>query len=142
MTHATMARPHAPRRTTPSFAAIALVAVGALVCIGMTYALRNPDVVSRVTINNPSAIAVNVSVQPSRDGARLVLGTVPARGTAATLDVLDQGDDWIFSFSSGGVDGGTVRVSRAKLAADGWRLVVPDDVIARLQSRSFVPAYR
>jgi hypothetical protein len=33
-------------------------------------------------------------------------------------------------------------VSRGKLAADGWRLAIPDDVIARLQSGSFEPAYR
>jgi hypothetical protein len=31
-----------------------------------------------------------------------------------------------------------MRVSRAKLAADGWRLVVPDDVVARLQSSRYV----
>jgi hypothetical protein len=142
MTQAIMARPHVPRRTSPPFAMIALVVVGVLLCAGMAYALRDPDVVSRVTIDNPSRIPVNVSVQPSRDGARLILSTVEPGSTATDLDVLDQGDDWIFSFSSGGVDGGTVHVSRAELAADGWKLVVPDDVIARLQSNSFLPAYR
>ena len=29
------------------------------------YALRDPDVVSRVTIENPSPLAVNVSVRPA-----------------------------------------------------------------------------
>jgi hypothetical protein len=142
MTQATVARPHVPRRTTPSVAMITLAIIGALLCAGMAYALRNPDVVSRVTIDNPSRIPVNVSVRPSTDGARLILSTVPAHSRATDLDVLDQGEEWIFSFSSGGVDGGTVRVSRAKLAADGWRLAIPNDVIARLQSNSFVPAYR
>ena len=80
-------------------------------------------------------------MHPAGDDARLILATVPPTTTATNLDVLDQGDDWVFSFSSGGVDGGSLRVSRAKLAADGWRLVVPDSVIQRLQAGTFVPAY-
>jgi hypothetical protein len=142
MTQATMTRPHAPRRTLPPFSLIAIVVVGALLCAGMAYALRDPDFVSQVTVENPSALEVNVAVRPSPDSSRLILATVSPGSSARNLDVLDQGDEWTFAFSSGGVDGGTVRVSRAKLAADGWRLVVPDDVIARLQARSFVPAYR
>jgi hypothetical protein len=142
MTQATMARPDTPRRTLPPFSAVALVVVGALLCVGMALALRDPEVVPRVTVENPSALDVSVDVRSAPDHARLLLATVPPTTEATNLDVLDQGDEWIFGFSSGGVDGGTVRVSRAKLAADGWRVVVPDAVIERLQSRSFVPAYR
>jgi hypothetical protein len=142
MTQATMARPHAPRRSVPSLPVIALFVLGALLCVGMALALGDPKVVARVTVENRSSIPINVDVRGSADGGRLVLATVPARGQASTLDVLDQGDRWIFGFSTGGVDGGSFTVSRAKLAADGWRLVVPDNVVARLQSSSFVPAYR
>jgi hypothetical protein len=142
MTQATMARPHAPRRSVPSLPVIALFVLGALLCTGMALALRDPKVVARVTVENRSSIPINVDVRGSADGGRLILATVPARGQASTLDVLDQGDRWIFGFSTGGADGGSFTVSRAKLAADGWRLVVPDDVVARLQSSSFVPAYR
>jgi hypothetical protein len=141
MTQATMARPHVPRRTFPPFSVVALVIVGALLCAAMAYALRDPDLVSRVTIENPSALDINVRVQPSNDGESLILASVPPTTSADTLDVIDQGDEWIFSFSSGGVDGGTVRVSRAKLAADGWRVVIPQSVIHRLQTGTFVPAY-
>jgi hypothetical protein len=119
-----------------------MIVVGALLCAAMAYALRDPDVVSRVTVDNPSELNVNVSVRSSDDASRLILATVPPTTAARNLDVLDQGDDWIFSFSSGGVDGGSVRLSRAKLAADGWRVVVPDSVIRRLQSASFIPAYQ
>jgi hypothetical protein len=142
MTQATMARPHVPRRTFPPLPLIALVIVGALLCAAMAYALRDPDVVPRVTVENPSQIDVNVSVRPAADESRLILASVPATTTAQNLDVLDQGDEWIFSFSSGGIDGGTLRVSRAKLAADNWRIVVPESVIQRLQSGTFVPPYR
>jgi hypothetical protein len=94
--------------------------------------------VPRVTVENRGPIPVNVDVRSTNAGSRLGLDTVPAGSAAANLDVLDQGDTWIFGFSSGGVDGGSMRVSRAKLAADGWRLVVPDDVVARLQSSRYV----
>jgi hypothetical protein len=141
MTQATMARPHAPRRTLPPISVIALVLVGALLCAVMANALRDPDFVSRVTIENPSQLSLNVSVHPANDDAQLLLATVGPTTSATALDVLDQGDDWIFSFSSGGIDGGTLRVSRATLADDGWRLVVPESVIRRLQSGAFVPAY-
>jgi hypothetical protein len=138
MTQATMARPHAPRRAFPPISVIVLFVVGALLCVAMVLALEEPDVVPRVTVENRGPIPVNVDVRGAKAGSRLVLDTVPAGSAAANLDVLDQGDTWIFGFSSGGVDGGSMRVSRAKLAADGWRLVVPDDVVARLQSSRYV----
>jgi hypothetical protein len=142
MTQATMARPHVPRRAFPPVSMIALVVVGIIFCAAMAYELRDPVVIPKVTVENPSALEVNVSVRPSSRGARLALTDVLPGSTETTHDVLDQGDDWIFSFSSGGVDGGTVRVPRAKLAADGWRLEIPQSVIDRLQSGAFVPAYR
>jgi hypothetical protein len=142
MSQTTMARPHAPRRSLPPVSVIVLFAVGALLCIGMAFALRDPDIVPRVTVANPSSLQINVDVRGTPTGDRLILGTVAPGGRVDNLDVLEQGDDWIFGFTSAGVDGGSVRVSRAKLAADGWRLAVPDSVVARLQTRSFVPAYR
>ncbi|HEY3669333.1 MAG TPA: hypothetical protein VGN51_00225 [Acidimicrobiia bacterium] len=141
MTQTTMTRPQSPRRTFPPISVIALVVVGVLLCAAMAYALRDPEVVSRVTVQNPSELDVNVSVHPAGDDARLILATIPPTTTATNLDVLDQGDEWVFSFSAGGVDGGSLRVSRARLAADGWRLVVPDSVVRRLQAGNFVPAY-
>jgi hypothetical protein len=141
MTQATMARPHAPRRSIPPVPVVVLFVVGALLCVAMTFALQDAEMVPRVTVENPGTLPVNVDVRGA-DGNRLILSTVPAGSTATNLDVLEQGDQWTFGFSSGGIDGGTVTVSRAKLARDGWRLVVPDDVVTRLQTSPFVPAYR
>jgi hypothetical protein len=107
----------------------------------MALALRDPEVVARVTVENPSPIPVNVDVRSGPDDAALILATVPPGNSAQNLDVLDQGDDWVFTFSSGGIDGGSLRVPRAKLAADDWRDAIPDSVIRRLQDGTFVPAY-
>jgi hypothetical protein len=143
MTQATLARPpQAPRRSLPPLSTLLLVVTGALLCLGMTLALADPDVVPRVTVVNDSAIPVNVDVRPTDGGARLILDTVQPRTSASTFDVMEQGDRWIFSFSSGGVDGGSVEVSRATLAADGWRLRIPDAVVARLVTGAFVPPFR
>jgi hypothetical protein len=142
MTQATMARPDAPRRTVPPLSLVALVVAGALVCVGMALAVRDPDVVDHVTIDNPSAVEVTVDVRSAPGAARLLLPTISAGNHATSNDVLDQGDEWIFGFSSGGIQGGTLRMSRAMLAADGWRVVVPNAVIERLQAASFVPADR
>jgi hypothetical protein len=143
MTHATLERPpQTPRRSLPPISTILLVLVGALLCVGMTLALTDPDVVPRVTVANDSTIPINVQVRATGGGPRLILDTVQPGSTASTNDVIDQGDRWIFSFSSGGVDGGTYEVTRAKLAADDWRIRVPDDVIAKLRSGTFVPSYR
>jgi hypothetical protein len=142
MTQATMARPHAPRRSLPPISVVVLFILGALLCIGMVLALRDPEVVPRVTVDNASSLSINVDVRGTPTGNRLILGTVPPGGRVTNLDVFEQGDEWIFGFTSGGVDGGSVRVSRVRLAADGWRITIPDDVVARLQSGAFVPAYR
>jgi hypothetical protein len=142
MTQATMARPHVPRRTLPPFSVIALFVLGALLCAAMAYVLRDPALVDQVTVDNPSSLEVSVDVRPSITGARLAVAAVPPDSQATTRDVLDQGDDWIFSFSSGGIEGGDLHVTRTQLAADGWRVVVPARVIDRLQSGSFVPADR
>jgi hypothetical protein len=142
MTQATMARPDAPNRTQPPLFLVVLTIAAGLACLAMTYALREPDVVPRVTVENPGSIDVGVDVRSTPGGARLILSNVAPRARTTNLDVADQGDDWIFSFSSGGVDGGTLEMSRAQLAEDDWRIVIPDDVLTRLQTESFVPAYR
>jgi hypothetical protein len=134
MTQATMARPHAPRRTLPPLSVIAFFVVGALLFATMAYAVRSPTFIARVTVENPGPMVVDVDVRPSPHGASLSLASVPADSAASTYDVIDQGDQWVFRFSSGGIDGGALHVSRTKLAADGWRVVVPRDVIARLQA--------
>jgi hypothetical protein len=142
MTQATMARPDTPRRSLPSFPLVTVVLAGALLCVAMAYALREPDFVPRVTVDNPSPLDINVSVRSTPDGPRLLLATVPGQQAVSNQDVLDQGDEWIFAFASGGVDGGTLRVPRAKLAGDDWRVTVPDDVLARLRSGSYTPVDR
>jgi hypothetical protein len=131
-----MARPHAPRRSGPPVSVIILFVVGALLCVGMAFALRDPDVVARVTVTNTSTLAVNVDVRGTTSGNRLVLDTVPPGGRTANVDVLEQGDQWIFGFTSGGVDGGTVssRWARRCSPPGCWRASAGVSVSPRSRS--------
>ncbi len=127
-------------RTFPPISVIALVVVGVLLCAAMAYALRDPDVVPSVTVDNPSELDVNVSVHPAGNDGSLILATVPPTGSATNLDVLDQGDDWVFTFSSGGIDGGSLRVPRGSWPpmAGVWRSPTRSSAVCRT-ARSFPP---
>jgi hypothetical protein len=142
MTQTTLARAPSPRRSPVRLTTAVLVVVAALACYGITLALRNPDVVPQVTVVNNASVPLDVDVRADPGGPALILDSVPAGASTTTLDVIDQGSTWIFRFSYGGIDGGTVTRSRAELAANGWRLVVPPEVGERIQSRSFLPAHR
>jgi len=142
MTQATLARPDAPHRQLRNVVTIVLVVVAALLCFALNRALADPARVAHVTVVNPSSIPIEVDVRGAPDGDRLVLGAVPAGGDATTADVIDQGERWTFAVSSGGVDGGTVTLSRHALESQGWRFVVPDSAIERIRDGQFVPAYR
>ena len=70
MTQATMARPHAPRRTLPPLSVIAFFVVGALLFAAMAYAVRSPHFVDRVTVRNPGPVAVDIDVRSSPRGEK------------------------------------------------------------------------
>jgi hypothetical protein len=57
------------------------------------------------------------------------VATAGKNTVTTTRDIVDQGDVWYFRFRASGVDGGELRVRRADLEHDGWRIVVPDRVV-------------
>lgn len=48
-------------------------------------------------------------------------------------ELTDQGPQWVFGFSSGGIPAGELVTSRAQLVADGWVVTVPTEVAERLR---------
>ena len=85
-----------------------------------------------VAIVNRGETPITVAVSSSTDDGVQLLGTVEPASTHTVHDLFDQGSSWVFSFSSAGVDLGSIRVSRAALADQGWRFVVPAAVLDRL----------
>jgi hypothetical protein len=115
-----------------------IVLAGVAVTFLLSWLLRGPDFVDRVTIANPTAFDVDVDVAGS-DGGLLDLYYVEAGTTAVVRDVIDQEDTWTFHLSYGGTDAGTLRLDRARLAQSGWRVEIPQAVENRLEGAGHEP---
>lgn len=118
-----------------------VVLAGVAVTFLLSWLLRGPDFVDRVTIANPTAFDVDVDVAGS-DGGLLDLYYVEAGKTAVVRDVIDQGDTWTFHFSYGGTDAGAVLFDRAVLAQSDWRVEIPGFVADGLADAGHEPALR
>jgi hypothetical protein len=118
--------------------AVPLVLSCIVVILVLSWLVRGPDFVDRVTIANPTAFDVDVSVSGS-DGGVLDLTYITAGETKVVRSVIDQGDVWIFRFSYGGTDAGTLRMDRMKLEQNDWRVVIPKAVEDRLDAAGHEP---
>jgi hypothetical protein len=98
-----------------------------------------PSFVREITLENPTVYQLEVEVSDGRSGW-LGLGAVAREGTQTFLDVIDQGDTWIFRFAYVGVQGGELRLSREELARSRWRVRVPEAVQARLAAAGLEPS--
>lgn len=58
----------------------------------------------------------------------VAVGTVQRATTSTFEEIVDQGDAWIFRFSTQGEDSGELQVARQQLERDGWRIRVPAEV--------------
>jgi hypothetical protein len=116
------------------------VALAATVLVALWSALRPPGFVERLTLVNDSVYDVDVRVSGGRDAPILRLGTVPRERENRMRAVLDQGRDWVFRFTYGGQDGGTLVVDRDELERAGWTLSVPATVERQLQRHGLPPS--
>jgi hypothetical protein len=116
------------RRRDDRILAAATVVWLAVVVLLVAPALRLPADVDRIAIENPHAWPVHVEVSGAAAGADgwLGVGAVDPDHENGFQSVVDQGDVWVFRFSYAGHHA-ELRVTRRELAADDWRLTVPDD---------------
>jgi hypothetical protein len=122
---------------TSELAAVVYAAVIALL-VGHL-ALQGPTFIPRVTVVNSSELDIVVDIAPARGEGSMWLTLVESDGTKATKDVIDQGSSWVFAFRSQGIDGGELVISRRDLESAGWRVTVPEEVVARLRERGATP---
>jgi hypothetical protein len=114
----------------PSSAAPVTVAglaaiVAAVALFVASSALQRPAHVSRIDVQNPHEWHATVTVAGD-DGRLLRLGRVRTGTERSFHEVLDQGDQWTFSFSYGGIR--TSRsLTRAQLEEAGWAVAIPPD---------------
>lgn len=124
-----------PRQSTSARTGGLLVlgAIAAALVFGlMVVALRGPEMVDRVVIDNRSTAPVTVRVSGSDSSSVLPLGTVGGASRVAFEEVLDQGDDWTFWLRVGSDEITPIHRTRERLERDGWRVEIPRDATARL----------
>ena len=122
---------------------VAAIVVGGVVALalifGGTQALEGPGVIERVTIDNPTAYQVEVTVAGSDGGSRLALGPVAAGERHAFASVVDQGDRWVVHVTSARSDGGEFVVRRADLQRGKWTITIPEEVASTLAANGASP---
>jgi hypothetical protein len=106
----------------------AIAGVAAL--LGAFALVRAPDVVTDVTLVNRTGEMLDVDVRGESDGELVALAVLPPRGNVQVPDVVDQGDTWVFEVSREGRALGNIRLTRAQLERDGWRVVLPAQLVA------------
>ena len=109
------------------------VASWILVMAGIVPALRTPDHIDQIVVDNPHPWLANVSVSGGDRDGWLPLGTAQREQQCEFVLVTDQGDTWSirFSYARRHAD---LRVSRARLEHDDWHITVPDDFADQLRA--------
>ena len=115
--------------------AAAAIVVGLAAAIGLTSLVglsSGPKTVARITFDNPTDYALDIEVSSGAAGGWTSAGSVRQKSTAEVVEVIDQGEVWVFRFDSQGESGGELQLSRTELEASGWRVSIPAEVGARL----------
>ena len=120
--------PSRPRSARP--VKVAVVLIGFAVEIAVAFAVAGPavdepSIFRRLTVHNPTPYLINVDVTGVERDGWLDVGSFRRERTRTVEELVDQGRQWVFRFSYGGVEAGELTVSRDQLARDGWRITVP-----------------
>lgn len=137
MTSHTATRP-GPRRARWRAVAgseLVLLIVAAAIAAGIgRVVLDAPPSIDQVAVTNVSEYDVTVQVSSGDRDGWTSLTTVGRRSTRVVVDVLDQGDTWVFRFTAQGRNGGELHVDRSDLEFTDWAVTVPDHVIDHLRA--------
>ncbi len=112
---------------------VAVVLIGFVVEIAVAFpvarlAVGEPRTFRRLTVQNPTPYLLNVDVTGAERDGWLDVGSFRRERTRTVEELADQGRQWVFRFSYGGVEAGELTVSHDQLARDGWRITVPSAV--------------
>lgn len=121
----------------PAHLFVALGAIALFVLV--TRLLAGPNFIDRISFENPTIYDISIEASgPDRDGW-VAIATARPEATTAAEEVLDIGDEWVFRFSAQGVSGGELRLTRAQLADDAWRVRLPESVGEQLRAAGALP---
>jgi hypothetical protein len=120
-------------------AAAIIIAIAAVLVVGLIV-LAEPGRVGQLSVTNASEYDIGIEITSGEGGTWLPFAVIGQRSTREFQDVLDQGNTWVFSFRSQGRDGGEMTMSRADLAAAGWKITVPDTAIEQFRQDGAPPS--
>jgi hypothetical protein len=132
-------RKPAGRPSTASAFSLAVVVVLSLVAASRLVPAK-AHFIHRISIVNPLGYQVETEAAQSERQGWLGLGTTQRERTESFEEVFDLGSAWLFRFSYAGTGGGELLMSRQKLRAAGWRVVVPAEVGRRLEAAGLEPS--
>lgn len=119
---------------------LVVVFVGVALSAGLmwlvTLGLNEPSRVD-VTVANPTDYIINVHVRPGDGGGGHGIGTLAPRSTRTFKEIADQGEQWRFDFNYAGIEGASVLIPRARVAADV--ITVPGSVAAEFAEAGLRP---
>jgi hypothetical protein len=118
---------------------VAIAVVGIALVLGLTALMRGPSFVSRLTIDNPTSLPIEVTVSNPDSAGRLDIGSVPPESSGTFDDVVDMGARWEIRLVANGRAEVRTTVTRAELARDGWTFTVPDALRSDLIRRGAIP---
>ena len=125
--------PSSSARLTRIGAVIVVSAIGVAALIAVTRMDERDVSYVRLTIENPLPYLVNVEVAGTTRDGWLDVAAVGRGRTRVVEEVRDQGHEWVFRFSYGGVQAGELVMRRDQLVNDGWKITVPTAVADQLR---------
>lgn len=117
--------------------ALLAIAIGVVVLAALWSPFAAPPTVD-IEVVNPTRRDIHVSVRSPGDRSVVGIGTVGRDHTYRFGEVVEHGANWVFTFSSAGIDGGELRLSRQQLAEREWTITIPAEVDREL-ARAGVP---
>ena len=97
--------------------------------------------IPKIEIENPTEYDLLVGVRASEDASRLQLGIAKKDRALVTEQVVDLGQNWIFTFEYLGEEAGSASVKRSELESAQWKFVIPEEVGNRLRERGVPASY-
>lgn len=142
MNRPAVAQPESPDRTRNTRLGAGAIVLGLLTAVALAFVVggsAGPAKVARLTFENPTVYAIQIDVSQGPGTGWTPAGSVRQQSTADVEEVTDQGDVWLFRFTSQGEVGGELRLTRSELEASGWRIVIPPEVGTRLADAGAPP---
>jgi hypothetical protein len=113
----------------------------ALLLAGLLYACTTASYIPKIEIENPTDYDLLVDVRGENDASRLHLGIVKKGRGSVTEQVIDLGEEWIFTFEYLGEEAGSASVKRSELESAHWKFVIPREVGNRLKEKGVPASY-